>query len=69
MTSVQVRFGILVSLLAGTHAIFTSPRCTGGIRIGSTGAQGAVDVQVTDCTIERGGSVLPAGPGILFQVR
>lgn len=54
----------------GTHATTPSmyPR-TGGIRAGSTGAQGAVDVQVTDCTIERGGSVLPAGPGILFQVR
>jgi hypothetical protein len=39
----------------------------GGVRAGSTGGDGVVGFRIADCTIERGGSVLPAAPGILLQ--
>ena len=39
----------------------------GGVRAGSTGGDGVAGLSIADCTIERGGSVLPAGPGILLQ--
>ena len=48
--------------------MFCSFSLIGGIRGGSTGGSGVIGLHVTDCTIERGGSVLPASPGILLQV-